>query len=177
MKTLIAVTSTRSTGTKAKNYLYKARLAQKSIYLPCTLKARTEIVTTEALLDSGAMDNYIDIQFIQKHGLKQQSIPPRPVFNVDGSPNKAASITHKVFVKISLSGRPMKIEAYATVLDQNPLILGMTWFKRFNPQINWLTGQIRFQWDRLIQAIQTFASNIPQYLAAFLDVFSKKTAE
>ncbi|CCM06663.1 uncharacterized protein FIBRA_08948 [Fibroporia radiculosa] len=71
----------------------------------------------------------------------------------------------------------MKIEAYATVLDRNPIILGLSWFKRFNPVINWITGKMRFCWDQLLRAIKTLASNIPEYLEKFLSVFNKSTAE
>ncbi|CCM06702.1 uncharacterized protein FIBRA_08990 [Fibroporia radiculosa] len=113
------------------------------------------------------MENYINIQFARDYNLQHQSITPRPVFNVDGSPNKAASIKHKVFFTISLSGQPMKIEAYATVLDRNPIILA----------INWITEKMRVGWDQLLQAIKTLASNIPEYLEKFLSVFNKSTAE
>ncbi|CCM07227.1 uncharacterized protein FIBRA_09572 [Fibroporia radiculosa] len=123
------------------------------------------------------MENYIDIQFARDHNLQHQSITPRPVFNVDGSPNKAAAIKHKVFFTISFSGQPMKIEVYATVLDRNPIILGLSWFKRFNPVIDWVTGKMPFCWDQLLRAIKTLASNIPDYLNAFLSVFNKSTAE
>ncbi|CCM07062.1 uncharacterized protein FIBRA_09384 [Fibroporia radiculosa] len=36
---------------------------------------------------------------------------------------------------------------------------------------------MRFCWDQLLQAIKTLASNIPEYLKAFLSVFNKSTAE
>ncbi|CCM06860.1 uncharacterized protein FIBRA_09166 [Fibroporia radiculosa] len=123
------------------------------------------------------MENYIDIQFARDHNLQHQSITPRPVFNVDGSPNKAVAIKHKVFFTIFLSGQPMKIEAYTTVLDRNPIILGLSWFKYFNPVIDWITGKMCFCWDQLLRAIKILASNIPEYLSAFLSVFNKSTAE
>ncbi|CCM06905.1 uncharacterized protein FIBRA_09216 [Fibroporia radiculosa] len=71
----------------------------------------------------------------------------------------------------------MRIEAYATVLDRNPIILGLSWFKCFNPAIDWIIGKMRFCWDQLLRAIKTLASNIPEYLNAFLSVFNKSTAE
>ena len=62
------------------NYVYKAKLTQKSIYLPCTIESDTKTITCEALLDTRAMDNYIDIEFAKKHRLHHQSVKPLAVF-------------------------------------------------------------------------------------------------
>jgi len=57
------------------------------------------VYSIKALLDSGAMDNFIDRDFIQTKGINTQSIfRPIPVYNVDGSPNEAGQISEVVDV-------------------------------------------------------------------------------
>ena len=153
------------------------KLTQKSIYLPCTIESDTKTITCEALLDTGAMDNYIDIEFAKKHGLHHHPVKPLAVFNVDGTRNKVALITHKVVFTLNLGHHSLNISAYATSLGCNPLILGVTWFQKYNPSIDWVEGRLTFPKDRLIQATQMLPEHIPRYLLVFLDVFSSKTAE
>ncbi|KNZ76291.1 hypothetical protein J132_10750, partial [Termitomyces sp. J132] len=50
-----------------------------------------------ALLDSGAMGLFLDLEFIKHHGLTTQPLPkPIPVYNIDGMPNKAGAISSMV---------------------------------------------------------------------------------
>lgn len=60
----------------------------------------TAIVSTSAMVDSGATSmGYMDVDYISKIGFPTcRLFTPIPVFNVDGSPNNAGSITHVVDV-------------------------------------------------------------------------------
>jgi len=49
----------------------------------------------EALLDSGATENFIDINTVKRLRLGTKQLEfQRPVYNVDGTPNKHGTITH-----------------------------------------------------------------------------------
>jgi len=59
----------------------------------------SEVYSVKALLDSGAMGNFIDRDFVRMKGINTQSISrPIPVYNVDGSPNEAGQISEVVDV-------------------------------------------------------------------------------
>ncbi|KAF8240077.1 hypothetical protein L208DRAFT_1551954 [Tricholoma matsutake] len=56
-----------------------------------------QILSVSALLDSGATDLFIDAHLAQHHRLNTRSLlRPIPVYNVDGSPNKAGTIQEVV---------------------------------------------------------------------------------
>jgi len=64
-----------------------------SIILPIEVSTTdtSEMHSVKALLDSGAMGNFIDRDFIRMKGINTQSIShPIPVYNVDGSPNETS---------------------------------------------------------------------------------------
>src|ERR1700678_3659806 len=72
---------------------------------PTALKLKVEIETTDtaekksvsALVDCGATGEVIDRHYAKSSGLKLIKLTkPIPVFNVDGTPNKAGSITEVV---------------------------------------------------------------------------------
>ena len=69
---------------------------------PTSLSLKIEIQTTDtaqpigvtALLDCGAMGSFIDAKFVAEHRLLVRKLQqPIPVYNVDGTPNEAGSIT------------------------------------------------------------------------------------
>jgi len=57
----------------------------------------SEVHSIKTLLNSGAMGNFIDRDFIQTKGINTQSISrPILVYNVDSSPNEAGQISEVV---------------------------------------------------------------------------------
>ena len=72
---------------------------------PRSLKLKVSIETTDtaevrsvnSLVDSGATGNVIDREYVCSHRLTTRQLSkPVPVFSVDGTPNKAGSITEVV---------------------------------------------------------------------------------
>ncbi|KNZ75631.1 hypothetical protein J132_02574 [Termitomyces sp. J132] len=50
-----------------------------------------------ALLDSGAMGLFLDLEFVKCHGLTMQLLSkPIPVYNINRTPNKAGAISSMV---------------------------------------------------------------------------------
>jgi hypothetical protein len=62
---------------------------------------------------------------------------------VDGTKNSAGKITHSADIIIDFKGHKERVTAEVTDLGQNHLILGYTWLKRHNPEIDWKTGLVK----------------------------------
>ena len=98
----------------------------------------------EALLDSGANTVFIDQKWA--HIRKIPLLPlsnPIPVYNMDGTRNSAGDITHYAEIVIDFQGHQEKVVAKITDLGRHQMILGYTWLKHHNPDINWETGQVK----------------------------------
>jgi len=55
------------------------------------------LMSIKALIDSGAMGLFIDIDNVQSKNLKTQCLPrATPVYNIDGTPNEAGHITEVI---------------------------------------------------------------------------------
>lgn len=65
------------------------------------LTVGSQVVDILALLDSGAGGNFIHPKLALSSKLAYKPLPnPIQAFNVDGTPNKEGTITHKVIVDI-----------------------------------------------------------------------------
>jgi hypothetical protein len=97
----------------------------------------------EALLDSGATNNFIDQRTVTllnmgTKGLRQ----PREVRNVDGTPNQAGSITHYCNLWVRQGSKKVQMGFYVANLGRDRLILGHPWFQNFNPVIDWVHNML-----------------------------------
>ncbi|KDR64994.1 hypothetical protein GALMADRAFT_24077, partial [Galerina marginata CBS 339.88] len=68
---------------------------------------------------------------------------PIPVFNVDGSPNEAGLISKVVDVLMTYQTHSERILLAVTKLGKQKVILGYTWFKKHNPDIDFTTGTVK----------------------------------
>jgi hypothetical protein len=92
----------------------------------------------EALLDCGATHNFIDSRMIETLSLGTNPLPaPLLVHNVDGTLNKAGTITHFCNLWVRQGGKTEKIGFYVANLGRDRMILGYEWFRLFNPQFDW----------------------------------------
>lgn len=156
-------------------YLYKAVFKKQSIYLPCTLMLNEKTVIIKALLDCGAMDNYISKDFTKQYKISQTAVDPLKLLNIDGTLNKDATITHKVHLNINLKINQMHVKAYDAYMGNTNLILEFTWFRKYNPLIDWDNGSLQFPMPHLLRNTET-EQKLPAYLKDFVKAFSKDTA-
>ena len=99
--------------------------------------------TEPALIDSGATENFIDPLTIERLRLPITKLPlSRIIYNIDGTLNKAGSITHKCQLKVQFDQDTKEIDFFVTNLGQDRVVLGFPFLKDFNPKINWETGSI-----------------------------------
>ena len=73
----------------------------------------------------------------------QKPVPANPIYNVDGTPNEAGSITKVANIIMTYKGHSEQILLTVTQLGKQDTILGMTWLKKHNPEIDFTTGTVQ----------------------------------
>ena len=93
---------------------------------------------TTALLDSGAMENFISKRYAQWLRLPfKQSVQPRAVYNVDGSKNKQGDIKFYMDLEVQTGEQKKNMRFFLTDLGPQSIILGYPWFTGMQPNIDW----------------------------------------
>ena len=82
--------------------------------------------------------------------LKEPLENPIRLFNIDGSLNKAGSITHKVRLTLQVGQDKEKFDFFLTSLGPEKVILGLPWLRYRNPQINWKEGTMWLNADQSV---------------------------
>jgi len=117
-----------------------------SIILPIEISTTdtSKVHFVKVLLDSEATDNFIDQDFVCTKGISTWSISrPIPVYNMDGSPNKASQISKVVDVVLYYKTHSKRMLLAVFSLRRQNMILGYTWLKDHNLEINWQTGEVQ----------------------------------
>lgn len=101
-----------------------------------------------AMIDSGASGIFISNRFVtENHVLTIPMKHPIVLYNVDGSRNLAGSITHYAKLRIQVGTSDRYIEALATNISSEDLILEIPWLREENPDIDWKGGSVTFKGD------------------------------
>ena len=100
---------------------------------------------TSALLDTGATENFMSLSYAQRMRLPTMALEtPRKVFNVDGSENKAGTITHYTDLSVQTGQRRTLLRFFLTNIGGQDVILGYPWFTAIEPKIVWGRGWIDY---------------------------------
>ena len=124
---------------------------------------------THALLDSGAMGNFIHEELVQQLGLVRTPRPPLPLMDVKGL--KIGKIGFQVKVTIQMGAHEEDIILDVANIGAHRLILGLPWLQVHNPEIQWSSGHIQFvsqycNTNCFAQPNDVFAKQTPIYLNA-----------
>ena len=65
------------------------------------------------------------------------------MFNVDSTKNSARNITYLADIIIDYQGHHEKVTAKVMDLGKNQVILGYTWLKKHNPDIDWTNKEVK----------------------------------
>jgi len=104
----------------------------------------SEVHSVKVLLDSRAMGNFIDKDFVCTKDISTQNIShPILVFNVNGSPNKVGQISEVVDVVLYYKTHSERTFLAVSNLGKQSMILGYTWLKDHNIEVNWQTGEVQ----------------------------------
>jgi len=96
------------------------------------------------LLDSGAVGNFIDKDFVHTKGMSTQSLScPIPVYNVDSSSNEAGQISKVVDVVLCYKTHSERMLLAIFSLEKQSMILGYTWLKDHNLEVDWQTREVQ----------------------------------
>ena len=102
---------------------------------------RKSVVT---LLDSGLTGECIDRNYAKTCQFNLIKLTqPIPVYNVDGTPNEAGSITEVVSLILCHKNHSKWTTFCITNLGKQKLILRHSWLHQHNLEINWAQGEIK----------------------------------
>jgi len=117
-----------------------------------SLKLKVELETTDtgevksvnSFMDSGATGEFINRHCAKSNQLHTRKLSkPIPVYNVDGTLKEAGSITEVVDLILRYWNHSERTLFDVTGLGKQKLILGHSWLRKHNPEIDWVTGEVK----------------------------------
>ncbi len=118
------------------------------LLLPATLTwgdTKKKMVTLKAFVDSGAADNFLDIELANNLCIPYETCPsPWKVEALDGRPIGSGMIKFRT-VPLHLTienDHSETISFYLIESSKEPLILGYPWLRLHNPQFSWASGTL-----------------------------------
>ena len=119
---------------------------------PNSLYLRVEIESPEtqrkqgirALVDSGATGLFINREYVKSNQIPTKKLSqPIPVYNMDGTANTDGAISEVADLLLRYNGHSERALFSVTGLGRQNLILGHTWLKDHNPEVDWRTGNVK----------------------------------
>ena len=102
------------------------------------LHSASKRAETTALVDSGATENFLNLEYARWLKLPIKQLPqPRKLFNVDGSLNRAGELRFYTDLSIRTGSNQTKLRFFLTELGEQKAILGYPWFAAVQPKIDW----------------------------------------
>jgi hypothetical protein len=97
----------------------------------------------QALVDSGATDNFMNATFANQMKLGLQKLPtPKKIFNIDNTTNKSGEITHYLDLDVFTKGIHKEMRFLITDIGSEDILLGYPWLASFEPRFNWRSAVI-----------------------------------
>jgi hypothetical protein len=103
-----------------------------------------EVFASKALLNCGATDLFANSNFVSQNQLTTRKLSCLiPVYNVDGTPNQAGSISEVWEAILRYQDHSEHMTFTVTGLGKRDIILGLAWLHEHNPKVNWQTNQVK----------------------------------
>ena len=116
---------------------------EREVKVPIEVQGPAFPIKVDALIDSGATGCFIDKSWALEWWIELKSLKnPIPVLNIDGTRNQAGDITHFISIIIKIGKHAEKLWCAATCLGKTLLILGHTWLRKHNTDVDWSSGKI-----------------------------------
>ena len=117
--------------------------SERCLLVPVTLVTKSQALHTQALLDSGASGCFIDTKFAQHHLVPLVSkTQPRQATLATGDPAPSIlKMTQLLDLHIGKHSETLSLDALPLAY---PVILGIPWLRKHNPQINWPKNTLCF---------------------------------
>ena len=101
------------------------------------LQGKYESVNINAMIDSGATEDFIDKRICDKHEITTKVAErPREIYLADGNLSEMGPITHIAEVPMEIGGHRELATLQVANLQNHDIILGMPWLKGHNPRID-----------------------------------------
>jgi hypothetical protein len=98
---------------------------------------------TIALVDSGATENFLNLEYARWLKLPIKQLPnARKLFNVDRSLNKGGELRFYTDLSVHTGASQTRLWFFLTELGNHKAILGYPWFAAVQPNIDWKRGWI-----------------------------------
>ena len=96
---------------------------------------------TSTLLDCGATENFIHIDYTRKKQLPVKVLKtPRKIINVDGTASTQGDIKYYTDLQVQQGRRRVLLRFFLTNIGDRDFILGYPWFAAIQPNIDWERG-------------------------------------
>jgi len=113
------------------------------------LHGEKKSVTINAMIDSGATEDFIDQEVCNKHGIKMiKAKNPREIYLADGKPSAMGPVTYLRKVPMDISSHRELATFQVANLQNHEVILGMPWLREHNPTIYWNDKRITFNCEQ-----------------------------
>ena len=121
------------------------------------------------LLDCGATGNFVSSSFVRKHRLVTSSLPQQSIVITlaDGSQQQSASLVKAA--PIAVGSYTDALDLVALPLSGYDVILGMTWFHHYNPEVDWQEQRVTFV-DEFMHRHVLGVSPIPASVSAAVSI-------
>jgi len=117
-----------------------------SLLLPVEIRTTntSKLYSIKALLDSRATESLINWNFVYLKGINTRTLLHNiPVFNINGSSNKAEQISEVVDVLFYYKTHSERMLLAVSGLRKQSLILGYNWLKDYNSKIDWEKKKVK----------------------------------
>ena len=112
------------------------------IYANFTFETAKQKTEEKGLLDSGATYNFINVRTVLRLGVGTRRLKEaRTVTNVDRTENQLGQITRYANLQLTYNNTTQDTPFYVTNLGRDRILLGLPWFKEFEPTIDWKAGK------------------------------------
>ena len=139
---------------------------------PVTITWADQTLSIGALIDSGADDNLIDLEFAVQSGIPLVPLPsPLSVQALNG--NYLGKVTHQTTsLSLAISGNHVETISFRVLQKSSaPLVLGRPWLALHDPHISWASEKIK-AWgetcfEKCLRCLLTrlrFSLNLSTYL-------------
>ena len=109
---------------------------------PITL---ADSIKTTAMVDSGAMGNFIHPRIIEEHNLVTRDRIPLTVNDVNG--RLLSRVDRQVEIRMAVGNHSETLTFDVAPLGGHNIVLGLPWLQQHDPQVYWAHGKITFASD------------------------------
>jgi hypothetical protein len=120
--------------------------ARKSMILRTFIHSSAKRAETLALLDSGATENFLNLDYAKYLRLPIKKFnQPHKLYNVDGMENQAGELQFYTDLSVQTGTKHIMMRFMLSNLGEQKAILGYPWFAAMQPQIDWSRGWIKHE--------------------------------